>query len=162
MEFLKNISFGDFYWVELLYAMIGSFVGIFVPLWIEKSKNHKQQKEARRRLVASITPELELIKSQIEEFGKDEHKYEIFSFSTFAWDSVISSGSLLDMYSDEDIQCGLLMEIYSSLSALKELHDDFCVCDDRELAELLFADIQKRRDHIKEKIDQYQNDNKVH
>lgn len=159
MEFLKNIPFGEFQWVELFYALLGSFIGIFVPLWLDKIRTRKQEKEARQRLIASIDSELEEIKKSIEVYRSKDLEYDIFSFSTFVWDSVISSGLLPDMYSDKNIQCELLMQIYADLAALKEMNEEFCRSDKKDFLINLNGNIHLLREMIHEKIVQYQANN---
>lgn len=159
MEFLKNIPFGEFQWVELFYALLGSFIGIFVPLWLDKIRTRKQEKEARQRLIASLDPELEAIKKSIEDYRSEELEYEIFPFSTFVWDSVVSSGLLPDMYSDKNIQCDLLMQIYADLAALKEMNGEFSSSDNKDFLKALYKEIVNCREIIYEKIVQYQANN---
>lgn len=159
MEFLKNIPFGEFQWVELFYALIGSFVGIFVPLWLDKIRTRKQKKEAGRRIVSSLDPELEAIKKSIEDYRSENRIYEIFSFSTFVWDSIISSGLLTDIYSDKNIQCDLLMQIYSNLATLKEMNEEFCRSENKDFLIDLYGCIVSERELIYEKIVQYQTNN---
>ena len=150
------MSFGEFQWVEILYAAIGSFIGIFVPLWIDKSKNRKEAKEARDKLLSSLNRELESVRLLIEEYERPEHQYDIFSFSTFVWDSIIAAGMLTDMLSDEDIQCPLLMEIYSDLSLLEELNDEFCQCAQAEDLRSIYESVVAKRKEIYDKIVRYQ------
>ena len=156
MDFWNNISFGEFQWVEILYAAVGSFIGIFVPLWIDKSKNRKEAKEARDKLLSSLNRELESVRLLIEEYERPEHQYDIFSFSTFVWDSIIAAGMLTDMLSDEDIQCPLLMEIYSDLSLLEELNDEFCQCAQAEDLRSIYESVVAKRKEIYDKIVRYQ------
>ena len=162
MDFLNNITFGEFQWVEIIYGMIGSFVGIFIPLWIDKNRARKQDKEARQKLIASLNRELDSVKEMIEEYQKPEHEYDTFSFTTFVWDSVISAGMLTDMLSDKAIQGTLLMEIYSDLSLLREYHEEFCqrniqLDDDTlEYLKLMYEGIMTKRKEIHEKIVRYQ------
>ena len=160
------IYFGDFQWVEVIYAMVGSFVGIFIPLWIDKNRAKRQEKEARGKLLASLDRELESVKALIEEYNSPKHQYDIFSFSTFVWDSIISAGMLTDMLADSDIKGELIVEIYSELSMLKELHDEFCQRPQRggddmvdDLA-TIYESIMKARTEIYEKIVSYQVANK--
>ena len=156
MDFWNNISFGEFQWVEILYAAVGSFIGIFVTLWIDKSKNRKEAKEARDKLLSSLNRELESVRLLIEEYERPEHQYDIFSFSTFVWDSIIAAGMLTDMLSDEDIQCPLLMEIYSDLSLLEELNDEFCQCAQAEDLRSIYESVVAKRKEIYDKIVRYQ------
>lgn len=162
MDFLNNISFGEFQWVEIVYAMVGSFVGIFIPLWIDKSRARKQEKEARQKLIASLNRELDSVKEMIEEYENPEHEYDTFSFTTFVWDSVISAGMLTDMLSDKAIEGTLLMEIYSDLSLLREYHEEFCqrnvqLDDDAiEYLNRMYEGIVAKRKEIHEKIVRYQ------
>ena len=162
MDFLNNISFGEFQWVEIVYAMVGSFVGIFIPLWIDKSRARKQEKEARQKLIASLNRELDSVKEMIEEYENPEHEYDTFSFTTFVWDSVISAGMLTDMLSDKAIEGTLLMEIYSDLSLLREYHEEFCqrnvqLDDDAiEYLDRMYEGIVAKRKEIHEKIVRYQ------
>lgn len=162
MGFLSHMSFGEFQWVEIIYGMIGSFVGIVIPLWIDKSRARKQEKEARQKLIASLNRELDSVKEMIEEYEKPEHAYDTFSFTTFVWDSVISAGMLTDMLSDKAIEGTLLMEIYSDLALLKEYHDEFCQrnvqLDDEaiEYLKLMYEGIMAKRKEIHEKIVRYQ------
>ena len=151
-----SISMGDFYWVEIIYAMVGSFVGIFIPLWIDKSRARKQEKDARKKLLASLHKELDSVEKLIEDYRRPEHQYDIFSFSTFVWESIISAGMLPDMLADEDIQCTLLMEIYSDLSLLEELHDEFCQCAQEEDLRMIYSSIVNKRNEVYDKIKLYE------
>lgn len=152
-----SVSFGDFQWVEIVYAVVGSFIGIFVPLFIEKSSARKQEKEGRNKLLSSLNRELDSVKQLIEEYRKPdpEYQYAIFSFSTFVWQSIIAAGMLPDMLADKKIQGELLIEIYSDLSLLQELHDEFCQCSREEDLQLIFDSIVQKRDEIYDQIVAY-------
>ncbi len=162
MDFFKNFSFGEFQWVEIVYAMVGSFVGIFIPLWIDKSRSRKQEKDARMKLIASLNRELDSVKELITEFERPNRQYEIFSFTTFVWDSIISSGMLTDMLADKAIDGTLLMEIYSDLSLLREYHEEFCKHNEQldsdtiDYLSLMYDRIMQKRREIHEKIMRYQ------
>ena len=162
MNFLSSISFGEFQWTEIIYAMIGSFVGIFIPLWIDKSRARRQEKDARNKILTSLHRELDSVKMLIEEYNAPDHEYDIFSFSTFVWDSIISSGMLTDILADKNIQGTLLMEIYADLSLLRELHDEFCqnnISTDLQTIEdlrLIYESVMKKRQEIYDKIVGYQ------
>lgn len=159
MNFLQSISFGEFQWTEIIYAMLGSFIGIFLPLWIDKLRASKQEKEARKKLLSGLSSELSSVKAQIEEYNT-EGQYNIFSFSTFVWDSVVSAGMLTDILTDTDMHGDLLMEIYAELFLLRELHNDFCQQDFQaetaELADQIYGNIIQTRKDIHEKIVRYQ------
>lgn len=157
LDYIRNISFGEFQWTEIIYTIGGSFIGIFIPMWIEKSRARRQEKDARKKLLSSLNRELDSVKRLIEDYGKPEHQYDIFSFSTFVWESIISAGMLPDMLADKDIQCELLMEIYSDLALLQELHDGFCQCAHEEDLRMIYDSIMQKRNEIHEKIDRYQN-----
>ena len=166
MNFLSNISFGEFQWTEIIYAMVGSFVGIFIPLWIDKRKSRKQEREAHKKIIASLNSELDSVREQILEYSAPEYQYDIFSFTTFVWDSIVSAGMLTDILSDDDMQGTLLMEIYAELSLLKELNEDFChynIQTDPETIELIYQNIKALRESIYNKIVAFQetNDKKV-
>lgn len=154
-EFFSSISFGDFQWVEIVYAIIGSFIGIFVPLFIDKCNARKQEKEGRNKLLSSLNRELDSVRQMIGEYRKPEHQYDIFSFSTFVWQSIIAAGMLPDMMADKKIQGELLIEIYSDLALLQELHDEFCQCACKEDLPMIYDSIVKERDEIYEKITRY-------
>lgn len=154
-EFFSNISFGDFQWVEIVYAIIGSFIGIFVPLFIERSHARKQEKDGRNKLLSSLNRELDSVRQLIEEYRKPEYQYDIFSFSTFVWQSIIAAGMLPDMLADKKIQGELLIEIYSDLALLQELHDEFCQCACKEDLPMIYESILQKRDEIYEQILRY-------
>ncbi|MBE6942857.1 MAG: hypothetical protein E7453_01170 [Ruminococcaceae bacterium] len=154
-KFLQNIPFGEFQWVEIIYAVVGSFVGIFIPLFIEKSNARRQEKDGRNKLLSSLNRELDSIVQLIEDYRKPEHQYEIFSFSTFVWQSIIAAGMLPDMLSDKRIQGNLLIEIYSDLNLLQELHDEFCQCTQKEDLRMIYDSIVQKRDEVYEKITHY-------
>ena len=78
-----SVSFGDFQWIEIIYAVIGSFIGIFVPLFIERQSSRRQEKEGRNKLLSSLNRELESVQQLIEEYRSPELRGYIFSFSTF-------------------------------------------------------------------------------
>ena len=161
MNYLLSVSVGDFQWVEIIYAMVGSFVGIFIPLWIDKLRERRQQKDAQRKLLSSLRSELKSVNELIKEYNKPEHQYDIFSFSTFVWDSVISAGMLTDILSDENIQGTLLMEIYSELSLLGELHEEFCQRGSQEDSDMfndlksIYERIMQVREDVCEKTERY-------
>lgn len=150
-----SISFGDFQWVEIIYGIIGSFIGIFVPLFIEKISARKQEKEARNKLLSSLNRELDSVKALIEEYRDPSHQYDIFSFSTFVWQSIISAGMLPDMLADKNIQAELLIEIYSDLALLQELHDEFCQCNNQEDLPMIYDSILQERNEVYDKITRY-------
>jgi len=155
--FLYNLSFGDFQWVEIVYAVIGSFIGIFIPLFIERRTARKQEKDGRNKLLSSLNRELDSVKQLIEDYRNPEHQYDIFSFSTFVWQSIIAAGMLPNMLADKKIQGELLIEIYSNLALLQELHDEFCQCTREEDLPMIFESIVQKRDEVYEKITQYRN-----
>ena len=150
MNFMENFTLGEFQWSEIIYAMVGSFVGIFIPLWIDKRKEKKQEKDARQKLIAGLNSELDSIKTLIEE-SNSSNECEIFFFTTFVWDSIVSSGMLPDILSDKKIEGILLMHIYAELSLLKELNEEFDGIDTHgsdnaidELREIYSEIVQKR------------------
>ena len=155
-DFIKNIPFGEFQWTEIIYTVGGSFIGIFIPMWIDKHNARRQEKDARKKLLASLNRELDSVKQLIDEYNAPDHQYDIFSFSTFVWESIISAGMLPDMLADKDIQCELLMEIYSDLSLLEELHDEFCQCAQEDDLRMIYGSIMQKRNEIYEKINRYQ------
>lgn len=150
-----TISFGDFQMVEILYAVIGTFIGIFLPLFIDKCRARRQEKEGRNKLLSSLNRELDSVKLLIEAYRSPDHQYDIFSFSTFVWQSIIAAGMLPDMLADKNIQGELLIEIYSDLALLQELHDEFCQCDRQEDLPMIYESILQERDEIYEKITRY-------
>ena len=154
-DFFLNAAFGEFQWVEIVYAVVGSFIGIFIPLFIEKSNARKQEKDARNKLLSSLNKELDSVVRLIEDYRTPEHQYDIFSFSTFVWQSIIAAGMLPDMLADKKIQGNLLIEIYSDLSLLQELHDEFCQCTQKEDLWAIYDSILQKRDEIYNKITQY-------
>ncbi|MBR3974861.1 MAG: hypothetical protein IKJ88_03270 [Clostridia bacterium] len=156
LDFFCNISLGEFQWTEIVYAVGGSFIGIFVPLFIEKRKDRRQKKEARKKLLFSLNRELDSILQQIE-----ENKSDIFSFTTFVWQSSIAAGMLPDMLADKSIQGELLIEIYSELSLLQELHNDFCQCTQEENLQDIWNSITQKRNEIYTKIAQYRNSSNI-
>ena len=154
-ELFSSASFGEFQWVEIIYAVFGSFVGIFIPLFIEKSSARKQEKDARNKLLSSLNKELDSVAHLIEEYRRPEYQYDIFSFSTFVWQSIIAAGMLPDMLADKKIQGHLLIEIYSDLALLQELHDEFCQCTQKDDLRMIYESIVHKRNEIYEKITQY-------
>ena len=150
-----SISFGEFQWVEIIYGIIGSFIGIFVPLFIEKLSARKQEKDGRNKLLSSLNRELASVKQLIDDYRKPEHQYDIFSFSTFVWQSIIAAGMLPDILADRNIQGELLIEIYSDLALLQELHDEFCQCQQQEDLRMIYDSILQKRDELHEKITIY-------
>ena len=150
-----SISFGDFQFVEIVYAIIGTFIGIFIPLFIDKTRARKQEKDARNKLLSSLNRELDSVRLLIEEYRDPSHQYDIFSFSTFVWQSIISAGMLPDMLADKNIQAELLLEIYSDLALLQELHDEFCQCNNQEDLPMIYDSILQERNEVYDKITQY-------
>jgi len=150
-----SVSFGDFQWIEIIYAVIGSFIGIFVPLFIERQSARRQEKDGRNKLLSSLNRELESVKQLIEEYRSPELRGYIFSFSTFVWQSIVASGMLPDMLADKKIQGELLIEIYSDLTLLQELNDEFCQCNRDEDLPSIFASITEKREEIHAKITKY-------
>lgn len=156
LEFIQNNILNELHWTEIFYAAFGSFIGIFVPMWIDKWKSRKEEREARKKLLASLKRELDSIKQLIEDYAQQEHQYDIFSFSTFVWESIIAAGMLPDMLSDKDLHGELLMEIYSDLSLLEELHDEFCQCNEKDDLRSIYDSIMSKRRDIYDKICRYQ------
>ena len=69
--------------------------------------------------------------------------------------AIIAAGMLPDMLADKNIQGELLIEIYSDLALLQELHDEFCQCDRQEDLPMIYESILQERDEIYEKITRY-------
>lgn len=156
LDFIKNLPLGDLEWTEIFYAAFGSFIGIFVPMWLDKLKARREEKDAQKKLLASLRKELDSVQQLIEEYRKPEHRGDIFTFSTFIWESIIAAGLLPDMLADKKIDGQALMEIYADLSLLKELHDDFCTCPNPEDLKNIFENITALRNCICEKICRYE------
>lgn len=156
LDFFREATVGQLQWVELIYAAAGSFIGIFVPMWIDKSKARRQEKDARKKLLAGLNRELDSVKQLIEACNAPDRQYDIFSFSTFVWESIISAGMLPEMLADKDIKGEQLMEIYSELSLLSELHEEFCQCSQESELLQIHGSIREKRLDIYEKICAYQ------
>ncbi len=156
LEFIQNIEFGELMWSEFIYALVGSFVGIFLPLWIDKSRARRQEKVARQKMLSSLDRELQSVKELIEKH-KDAHNYSLFSFSTFVWESIIAAGMLPDLLSDKKIDSELLIEIYAHLAILTELHNDFCHYEKDDNLKDMYTNIVDNWIDIHEKICRYQN-----
>ena len=156
LDFIEKEILGQLHWTEVFYAAFGSFIGIFVPMWIDKWKSRKEEREARAKLMAGLKRELDSVKQLIEDCAQQEHQYDIFSFSTFVWESIIAAGMLPDILADKKMNGELLMEIYSDLSLLEELHDEFCQCEKPEDLRDIYEGIKVKRSEIYDKICRYQ------
>lgn len=160
LEFIQNIEFGELLWSEFIYALLGSFIGIFLPLWIDKSRARRQENQARKKLLSSLDRELNSIKLLIERHSNAKD-YSLFTFSTFVWESIIAAGMLPDLLMDKKIDGELLIEIYAELALLTELHNDLCHYGEGDDLNKLYDNILSTWDDIHQKICRYQNtDNK--
>jgi hypothetical protein len=62
---------------------------------------------------------------------------------------------LPDMLADKNIQAELLIEIYSDLALLQELHDEFCQCNNQEDLPMIYDSILQERNEVYDKITRY-------
>lgn len=117
------MSFGEFQWVELLYGFFGSFVGFLLALLTDNYIKKREEKSKIKTLLDAIQSECqniyELIKSNLD--GEDN----LMFFSTFVWDSVTATDFFPTLLHEEREKCDILISIYSNLSALKELQNDY-------------------------------------
>ena len=150
-----SMELGTFDWIEVVYAVIGSFIGIFVPLWIDKARERRQERDERMKLVSSLNQELLAIDELIKRYSAPDFRYHIFSFSTFVWESVVAAGLLPQMLSDSRVHCDKLIEIYADLSLLRDLHDEFCRTEDRETLVAIYENITGIRTRVSQAIDAY-------
>lgn len=112
------MSFGEFQWVEIVYGLIGSFVGLFLALFADGLIKKQEEMKKITTLIETIIQECKSVECQIKEsWDKD------MLFSTFIWDSITSTDFFPVLLHEEQETCRILIQVYSNLNALRELQN---------------------------------------
>ena len=114
--------FGEFYWVEIVYALIGSFFGFVLALLMDNGIKKGEEKNKIQTVLATIKAELDAVKRMLESSGTDA---SVMIFSTYVWQSVSASDFFTTLLHKETEKCSLLIEIYSELDAIREIQEKY-------------------------------------
>ena len=127
---LWESGLGDFYWVEIIYAVVGSFAGLLFALASDKVFDMWQESRRLKTIRNSIKGELIGIKNDLQmiiELDDENSNYlkNTLEAECIVWDSVKSSDVFIELIHQHNEEYGRLITIYNKLAYLNRYEDKY-------------------------------------
>ncbi|MBR2651042.1 MAG: hypothetical protein IKD45_05220 [Clostridia bacterium] len=154
---------GDFYWVEIIYAVVGSFAGLLFALASDKLFDTWQERRRLKTIRNSIKGELMGILADLEQIiEEDNHDLNylnrMLEAECIVWDSVKNSDIFIELIHQHNDEYARLIAIYNGLAYLnryEEKYDTMEISNSQRNRSAVIRNIRELRGDIVKNIKEY-------
>ncbi len=127
---ILKMTFGDVDWAEIIYTVVGSFVGLFVALGADKIGEFFSERSRLSTIRNAIKGELIGIRNDLNSINELDDQNSNYLKNTLeaeciVWDSVKSSDIFIELIHAHNDEYGRLITIYNKLAYLNRYEDKY-------------------------------------